>query len=268
MSQLVDDQSDIGESPDGPVKTVSKATFGCLSWAIFFVILLIEIALSVTVSRVVGVRYEGGWIGGLGLLNLILSRVVADRILKLMGLSRSGKTVEVRGRTVAFPEGEVADDEVVEVRCPSSFITGLFWMSLLMFLLLAVLITLSPPSGTVMVGLGYLLIAFFGLGAGYCFYERTWGNPQAWADSSGITGYPVGFYFRRRFVPWSRVATCEIETFYDTFGKPVIIRPILKGFDNEALMTLNLLFTKLEEQERLIKYIKAKLPKPKYDDWE
>jgi hypothetical protein len=64
------------------------------------------------------------------------------------------------------------------------------------------------------------------------------------------------------------VATCEIETHYDTFGNPLIIRPILKGNDDETLLVLNLLCTKIEDQERLVKYIKAKLPKPKDDLWE
>jgi hypothetical protein len=118
------------------------------------------------------------------------------------------------------------------------------------------------------VGWVYVWIGFVGLGAGYCFYERWWGKPQAWANASGITGYPVGFQYRRRFVPWSEVATCEIETFYDTFGKPVIIRPILKGSDGEPLIVLNLLYTKMEDQERLVKYIKAKLPKPGLDPWD
>jgi hypothetical protein len=85
---------------------------------------------------------------------------------------------------------------------------------------------------------------------------------------SGVTGYPVGFHARRRSVPWSALATCEIETYFDTFGKPIIIRPVLKGCDGEALLTLNLLYTKMEDQERLVKYIKAKLPKPNDDFWE
>src|SRR5262245_58878822 len=98
------------------------------------------------------------------------------------------------------------------------------------------------------------------------FYERWWGRPQAWADSSGVTGYPVGLHVRRRFVPWSDLATCEIEPCHDTFPKPMIVRPVLKGWHGEVLMTLNLLHTKPEDQGRLVKYIEAKLPKPKYDD--
>jgi hypothetical protein len=46
------------------------------------------------------------------------------------------------------------------------------------------------------------------------------------------------------------------------------MRPILKGWDDEPLIALNLLYTKVEDQERLVKYIKAKLPKPKGDLWE
>jgi hypothetical protein len=110
-------------------------------------------------------------------------------------------------------------------------------------------------------------MALFGLGGGYCFHERWWGRPQARADASGITGYPVGFHVRRRFVPWSEVATCEIETHYNTFGEPVIVRPILRSHAGEILMTMDLCTT-IEEQGRLVKYIKAKLPRAKDNFWE
>ncbi len=64
-------------------------------------------------------------------------------------------------------------------------------------------------------------------------------------------------------MPWSDVATCEIETFSNTFGEPVLVRPTLKGWNGESLMALYLLYTRMEDQDRLVKYIKAKLPKPK-----
>ena len=72
--------------------------------------------------------------------------------------------------------------------------------------------------------LGLLLGAFFGLGAINIWWDR---KPQAWADRHGITGYPSGLHLYRRFVPWSDVATCEIETFSNTYGEPVLVRPIL-----------------------------------------
>ena len=268
MSHEPDDQGSADGATERYPRTVSKVTFGCLAWALFFVITVAEFAVALAVSKGLGVRHEGNWIAGLGFLNFVLSRVAADGILKLMGLSRSGKTVEARRRTAALAEGEAGDDEVVEVRCPPSFITGL-GVTCLIFCLLIVLILLMTPLDQVKgIGWGYALVGFFGLGAGYLLYEGQWGKPQAWADASGITGYPVGFHFRRRFVPWSDVETCEIETYHDTFGKPVIIRPILKGWNGEPLIALNLQYTKLEDQERLVKYIKAKLPKPKVDLWE
>jgi hypothetical protein len=226
-------------------KTVSKAAFEILVFVTLVMLFITETVAALATGRALGFRIDidGGWVGGSTVLNIVLARLAVDTILKRFGLSRSGKTVEVRGRTVAFPEGEVADDEVVEVRCPQSFISGLGVMCLAFCLLIILTLAVVPHDRMKGVDLAYVLIAFCGLGAGYRFYERRWGKPQAWADSSGITGYTVGFNFRRRFVSWSRVATCEIETRYDTFGKPVIIRPILKGFDNEALMTLNLLYT-------------------------
>ena len=267
MSQEPDVQGSLDEAVERYPRTVSKAAFGCLSWTLCFLIIAVEFAVALAVSKGFGLRLDGGWIGGLALPIFILSKVAADGILKLMGLSRSGKTVEARGRTVVLAAGEAGDDEVVEVRCPSSLITGLGMAFLTCCLLIVLVLVVIPHDQMEGVGWAYALIGFFGLGAGYFLYEGRWGKPQAWADASGITGYPVGFHFRRRCIPWSDVATCGIETHYDTFGKPVIIMPILKGWNDEPLITLNLQYTKLEDQERLVKYIKAKLPKPIDDPW-
>jgi hypothetical protein len=249
-------------------RAISKAAFRCLVFVTMVLLAVTEAVAASAVGWALGFRIEGGWIGGLAFLNLVLSRVAVDGILKRFGLSRSGKTLEVRGRTVAFPEGEVADDEVVQVRCPPSFLTGLSVACLMCCLLIALILVAVPHGRMEGVGWAYALIAFFGLVAGYCLYAGRRGRPQAWADASGITGYPVGFHARRRSVPWSAVATCEIETYHDTFGKPVIVRPTFKGCDGEALLTLNLLSTTMEDQERLVKYINAKVPKPKEDFWE
>lgn len=256
------------EAAERQPRTVSKFAFGCLSRALFVLIMLIELTVSTVLSRRLGVRLDTGWLGGLGILNLVLAKVAADDILKLMGLSRSGKTIEARGRTVVLPEGEIDDDEVVEIRYPSSLITGLGVTCLAIALLIGLMLIAIPHDQMTGVGWAYGTIGLLGLGAGYFFYERRWGTPQARADSTGITGLPVGFHMRSRFVRWSDVATCEIETYYDTFGKPVIVRPILKGCDGESLMALNLMCTKMEDQERLLKYIRAKLPKTKDDPWE
>jgi hypothetical protein len=202
----------------------------------------------------------------MGFANIILSRIAVDGILKLLGMSRSGKTVDIRGRAAAIPEGNVADDDVAEVHCPESLIRGLIIICVVCCLGVALMLTLIPHSQMKGVGSAYVLIAISGSGAFYFWWQKV--KPIAWADREGITGYPVGFHVVRRFVPWSEVAACEIETFHDTFGKPVVVRPILKDRDGRALMALNLLLTRFEDQERLVKYIKAKLPKPKVDLWE
>jgi hypothetical protein len=258
-------------SHDGEItepRTISKAVFEVLVFAMMLVLVVVEVIATSAVCLALGLRAGSGLVGGLGVLNLVLARVFVDGILKRLGLSRSGKTLEVRGRTVATAEGEVDDDETVEVRCPSSYVRGLGLMCLGICLVVALILAVVPHEKMTGVGSAYALLALFGLGAGYCLYEARWGRPQAWADATGITGYPVGFHSRRRLIPWSDVATCEIETYHDTFGKPVIVRPILKDWNGQALLTLNLLYTKMEDQERLVKFIKAKLPKPKLDYWE
>jgi len=249
-------------------RTVSKAAFEGLVFVTIILLSITETVAALAVGRALGFRIEGGWIGGLSVLNIVLARLAVDGIFKRFGLSRSGKTLEIRGKTVAFPEGEVADGETVEVRCPSSLITGLGVMCLAICLIIALVLAVADHGRMKGVGWAYALVVFFGLGAIYCSYERRWGKPQAWADSSGIWALPVGFHMRARFVPWSQVATCEIETYHDTFGKPVIVRPILKGADGKPLLTPNLLYTRFEDQERLIKYIRARLPKPKVDLWD
>ena len=253
---------------EGEPRTISRWTFECLVWMTTFMLGFTETIAALMVGRALGLAMPGGGVAGLVVANLVLARVVVDGILKWFGLSRSGKTVEVRARTVASPEGEVEDGETVEVRCPRSFIVGLGVMFLAACLVILLILAAVPHDRMEGVGWAYGLLVFFGIMAIHCFYELRWGKPQAWADSSGIWALPVGFHLRARFVPWSEVATCEIETYHDTFGKPVIARPILKRADGKPLLTPNLLYTRFEDQERLIKYIRAKLPKPKVDLWD
>lgn len=240
--------------------------FGCLVGVTFILLTVAETLASLVTSWALGFRVEMGiLIGGLTVLNIVLAQVLVDRLFKRFGLSRSGRTREVRGRASALPEGAVGDEEVVEVRFPKSFVRFLFWACLGGCLFCTAVLTLMPRPDTATTSAGIFLIGLFGLGTVNIWWDR---KPQAWADRDGITGYPTGPHLFRRFVPWSEVDACEIETFYNTFGKPVIVRPTLKDRDGRALMVMNLQYTQLEDQERLVKYIKAKLPKPKDDPWE
>lgn len=257
---MTSDEESAKEQP----RAISKAVFRCLILMMAVLLGVGEVVAALAVRQTLGLRMDG-IVGGLGALNVILATVAVDRILKRFGLSRSGKTLEVRERTVVAPEGDVADDEIVAVGMPKSLIRFLLWVSLPMCLLFGGALVWLPHLEKTTRVLGLAVIGFFGLGTLNIWWDR---KPQAWADRDGITGYPLGFHLRRRFVPWSDVAACEIETFYDTFGKPVIIRPILKGWNGEALLTLNLQSTKVEDQERLVKYIKARLPKATDHGWE
>ena len=256
------------EIPKEP-RTISKGVFGCLVFVTTVVLIVGESIVAGIAGRALGIRL-GRAFGGLAFLNIVLARVLVDAALKRRGLSRSGMTREIQGRAVAVAvaEGEVADDETVEVRVNQSYVTGLGVMCFAFGLFIALILVLVPNNQMTGVGSAYVLIACFAIGGGYCIYEGKWGKPQVWADASGITGYTYKNQFRRKFIPWADVATCEIVTSFDTFGKPWIIRPILKGFDGEEIMTVNLTSTKFEDQERLVTYIKAKLPKPKDDFWE
>ena len=84
------------EPSESNTRTVSNFTFGCLTWNLFIVF---QIAATVVLVRF-GIRLEGFGVVLL-FLNFVLSKVAADRILKLMGRSRSGITVEETGRTLA-----------------------------------------------------------------------------------------------------------------------------------------------------------------------
>jgi hypothetical protein len=73
-------------------------------------------------------------------------------------------TIEARGRTVSFPEGEIDEDEIVEVRSPSSLITGLGVAFLICCLLILLLLAVIPHRQIEGIGSANALVGFFGLG--------------------------------------------------------------------------------------------------------
>ena len=256
-------------SSDGKVAsglhTVSKMAYVLLAFA-----LTTGAALAtILASWVTGVRLEGYVSSGLVVVDVLLGTLGADAILRRLGLSRSGKTVEVRGRTTAFHAGGVDHGQVVEVRIPRPFLVKLGVVCLGLCLAFSLPLATAPRGALRDIrALAYLLVTVTGLGALNCFYEARWGKPNARADGVGMTGYTLGRRRRRRFVAWSDVATCEIETCYDTFGKPYLVELTLRGGDGRALLTPDLLYTSPVDQDRLVKFIKARLPKTKVDVWE
>jgi hypothetical protein len=247
-------------------RTVSKATFGCLKISLMILFALAANVAVICLSRAWDVRFQPSWMGGLTMLYMVLSHIAADKTLKLLGLSRSGRVVEVRSRSPFDSDDDAPLDDIAEARLSSGMITFLLiGLPVMGLFLLASPLFMGEEEG---------VIRWLGLGMGafflVCFVHVLWDrkNPQARADAEGVTGYPSPRAVRRMFVPWSDVLTCEIQTIYDTFGKPVLLRPILRGHNGETLMELNLLQTPIAEQERVVKFIKARLPKTHVDPWE
>ena len=237
-------------------------------FALIFAIMIVEVLITLGISRAFGIHLGSSVVAGMGLPNVIIAGVLADQIFKRMGLSRSGTTVEGRKPTTVTPEGEVGDDEVVEIFYRRSFYLGLGVACLLICMLCSSVPLLNRGvmnSNSWMAG---SLGLFFGFGAIYAFYLLLRGIPQVRADSSGILADSKRWPTTKKFVPWSSVATCEIITHYDTFGDRMSTVPILKGTDGQELLIPELSFTRPEDQDRLIAYIRAKLPKLHEDPWD
>ncbi len=247
-------------------RTVSKATYNCLTFSLIVLFAVAANVAAISLSITWGVRFEPGWVCGLGILYIVLSNLAADKILKLFGFSRSGVAVEVRSRAPLGSDDDARIGDVAEARISSGMMTFLLFGTPLMgiFFLASPLVLKEEQSVLrwVSVGMG----VFFLVGFAHILWDRK--NPQARADAEGITGYHSYRAMRRVFVPWSDVWTCEIQTIYDTFGKAILLRPILRGHNGETLMQLNLLQTPMVEQDRIVKLIKSKLPKPQVDPWE
>jgi hypothetical protein len=212
----------------------------------------------------------GSVIGLLTLFIILLSRGAADRIFKMFGTSRSGTVVEIWGRSAPFSDSE-SDSETdvgtVEVPLAEKENTGGALFLLFFIINFTSYIIIKIYGGPRF----YSLIILIAPLSGFALFKLWRGNqfPHAWADGRGVTGYPTGVRVGRKFVPWSEVETCEIETIHDTFGTPILIRPVFKDQDGRKLMTLDLIHTRFEDQERLAAYIRTRLPQPRenLDAW-
>ncbi|WP_337173250.1 hypothetical protein [Paludisphaera sp.] len=217
------------------------------------------------VARLCGARINGGSLAGMTLLYLALARNLAEHILRRRGLTLRGTAVEIYARSPSEPAMNVGAMERVEARLPNErlrllLIGAPFWS---LFLL--------AGGWFLFEGDPWLRRLSFGMSA---FFLVCWivsildyGKPLAWVDAEGVTGYPSQRMLVRRFVPWSDVYRCEVETSYDTFGEPFLPRPILKGRGGETLMKLHLACAPMDEQERIVEAIKARLPETEVDAW-
>ncbi len=183
----------------------------------------------------------------------------------MLGMSRGGSSVETWNRILAKPDGFVADNELVEFKesqLTNTFAFVFLYLFSMFFLLLGVGSHLAGVHPVQLI-FWYVSAGFFG---GYAIQLLSaWDGCWVRADRRGVFGYPARYAIRRRLLPWSEIATCDIITCHNPFGTPYLIVPVFKDELGRKLMTLSLYGVPMECQMRLVKYIKAKLPKSRID---
>jgi hypothetical protein len=247
-------------------KTFTKLEFVGLYSVLVAALLCVELILASALARLTGIDLRTNWASDGVLLALFLGTTLTVGLFRLQGRSLAEGPIQRHTRTLALPEGSVSDEEVVEVRGPEGANLALALACFSCSLACLSILIVIPAEKMTGRPWGYVLMAFFGIVAVHLWLDR--GNPKAWADCGGITAFPGINAFRRRFVPWSKVASCEIETFFDRSGKPVVLRPVLKDAHGAVLSSPDLTYTRIDDQKRLVGYIKAKLPKPQVDLWD
>jgi hypothetical protein len=250
-----------------PKPAFSRFAFYFWVFIAVFVLMVLEMSLVIWISVRLGHPEidAGHSILALNVLNWPLALVGVDRILKWFGHSWSGNSREFQSRMLVQPEGNVEDHEVVEVNCRKSDTYVLILISLFIWLGSVSLLIFTPSWGTrdLIIGIDGLAFGAMGLLSWSARNEC-----RVRANFQGIFGLPLGFHFRRKFVPWSEIETCEIVTHHNTFGDRILIQPVFKDRLGKELLNLDLRFLKSTDQDRLVKYIKAKLPKAPFEPFE
>lgn len=245
-------------------RTISKKAYNRLVIWLGILIALAVAFVSHGLADLCGVRLNPGSLGGFTILYILLARALAEKFLRGRGLTRRAILTEIHARSPFGPRAEIEPRETVEARLPGRMILFLMIGLPAMGLLLLVGSRSFDEEPwwrwlTIVAG-SFMLVGFVANVLDY-------GKPQARVDADGVTGYPSHRALWRRFVPWSDVFSCEVQTFYDTFGKPILLRPVLKGCHGETLMKLSLAYTPMVEQERIVKAIKVRLPETEVDAW-
>jgi hypothetical protein len=260
---------------------VPRPVFWLWTAVVFILLVLAVIVVSDMVARSLWHRrVPEGFGAAIGMVATVLAPWLVDRALRLFGASRSGRTVERRGRVRLTP----AEDDTAGV-------VELFYRrrDLIAHGILAFLVLLLAGIGLVALGLhdhdavwrvaGFVLGPLFILGgiwAGVDCARELWrGQPYLRIDPDGVTGVPASqkTSLRRTFVPWSRIATCEVETVRDTWGRVTTSMAIFQDAEGRPLLTTPLTWPWAAsayeaEHSQALKAIRARLPKPADVAWE
>lgn len=246
-------------------KSLLKNTCAYIGISLFILFSIYGMTAAENLADAWQFQLDPGVTGLLLLACLILAFAIAEGILRLFGVSFSGgKTIEVYTRSSAGSCGKTLSGDAVEARYSR-------WITILH-------LTLTPIVGFfglvgsqiyeveailrwIWVGVGSLFLLAF------VITLINYGKPHARVDEKGVTGYPPDGTISRRFAPWTQIFSCEVLTIYDTFGAPVLLTPTFKDRDGKPLMVLSLSLIPMVEQERIVKFIKTKLPETELDSW-
>jgi hypothetical protein len=242
------------------VRTVSKREYYALCVAAFALSLCSAIAIEVALGRLFRVdlfRHQGiYWASAIGFL---VARAV-DPVLRRLALSLSAKTLEIHRRVGAVAAELGSSDGEAVILTGSSRLDRRFFRNLaLLFAVIFITMNIPYPSVASLED-----VIFIWLPAVVLFFSLrrlgSWGR----ADGTGIwlKSEWLGAWTH---LAWSDIASCEITTDYDAFGRPIRVMPVLKDALGKVLLAPPLEGIELADQERLAKYVRARLPKTKLD---
>ncbi len=197
-----------------------------------------------------------GFVAG---VSLFVAFILGDRFFLACGKSLSGSSVVTWDRLIAEEERFVAPSLAVEYGYDRQSLLVTSLLCHLFCLVVMFLLFLARPG----------MFGFFLAGAmivaseisGFWWLSREGSIMRV--DHGGVFGYPTGLPFTRKLVPWSEIASCDLITLYDPSGRVVCFVPVFKNQASEALLKLNLAQVPLIDQERIVRYIKMKLPVPR-----
>jgi hypothetical protein len=193
--------------------------------------------------------------------NVLLSFKAYDRFLRILDRSRSRQIVEVQACLKGG--GPTPVDELIEVDLPGKYhrdrlISGVLTLALTLVMLmffpeyLRTSFSRACMRGLSLIAIGHLV----------AIWMR--GVEQVRSNEQEIQGYSSPFAFRRNSCLWAEIETCEIMTHFDIWGQSSI-RPVFQDQSGATLMRLDLSGVEPADRDRLLKYIKARLPRTQVD---
>jgi hypothetical protein len=231
---------------------VSKWVYFTVQMGLMMIFILLEIPLVYRLEHWSGRQFGAAFV----VPNLVLSCFATNLLFRFLGLSRAARTVDEL-RPVPSESTESGGREVVVARLYRPFLMNigvsyLFFGFLLVFLAFW-LIPKNQQTGREV--LPVLLGIVFGVGF-VCLAIRN--QFVVRMDPGGILACPA---WLRTYIPWEKIASCDIAIGYNVFGEPATVVPVFKDQRGKELLRLNLSTAPPVDKDRMLKYIQEKLPK-------